>query len=292
MRKTSLIFARILLVVVTVEANAGCPEFQAGLRVGTLQSSLVKEASGIAASRKNQDVLWVQNDSGDSARVFAMSRQGRHLGIYNLSRAGAVDWEDMTIGPGPKNGVDYLYLGDIGDNRAKRSHITVYRVLEPAVDHKQSPVTKTLGNVDSITLRYPDGARDAETLMIDPVTRDIYIITKRESRSRVYVAPYPQSTSRTITMEYKCQLPWGMATGGDISKDGSLVIVRRVFGASVWQRKKADKLWQAFANPQCPVSLKLEPQGEAICFDADGRGCYTVSEGRYQPIYHFAREPN
>jgi len=279
----------ILLPLITVEFIAGCPQFEDGTQAGTVQSSLVNEASGIAASRKNPNVLWVHNDSGDSARAFAMNTEGTHLGVYNLSGAGAADWEDIAIGPGPVDDFDYLYCGDIGDNYAVRSYITVYRVIEPQVDSEQSPVNVNLTGVESITLQYPDGARDAETLMVDPVTKDIYIISKRETYSRVYLAAYPQSTTSTITMEYKGQLPWGWAVGGDISPDGSLVIVRGYTDASIWQRGDGVNLWEIFTGTECSVSILSEPQGEAICFDADGCGYYTVSENLYQPIYYFAR---
>lgn len=291
MRETLItVIGLILLPLVTVETVADCPQFADGVQIGTVQSSLINEASGIAASRENSDVLWTHNDSGDSARVFAMNTEGTHLGIYYLSGASATDWEDMAIGPGPTEGIDYLYIGDIGDNSAVRSSIKIYRVPEPTVDENQSPVNVNLTGVESITLQYPDGARDAETLMIDSVTKDIYIISKREIYSRVYLATYPQSTSSTITMEYKGQLPWGWAVGGDVSTDGSLVIVRRNANASIWRRDDGVNLWEIFTDTECPVSIIWEPQGEAICFDTDGCGYYTVSEQSYQPIYYFARD--
>jgi len=269
-------------------ASDDCPEISAGEVVGALESPLINEASGIAASRKNANVLWTHNDSGDSARVFAMSYDGTHLGIYNLADASARDCEDIAIGPGPVEGLDYLYVGDIGDNGGLYAYVTVYRVAEPVVDSNQSPVNLTLTGVDSIRLRYPDGPRDAETLMVDPVTRDIYIISKRTSYSRVYRAAYPQSTSCPTTLEYKCRLPWGWAVGGDISPSGNIVIVKGYHNASLWHRGQELNLWDAFAGRECSVPLKIEPQGEAICFDADGCGYYTVSEGIYQPIYYFA----
>lgn len=271
-------------------AAGDCPQFSAGTAVGTLQSASINEASGIAASRKNANVLWTHNDSGDSARVYAMGRDGKHLGIYNLSGASARDYEDIAVGPGPIEGQDYLYVGDIGDNSSVYSSVTVYRVAEPVVDSNQSPVNPTLTGVDFIRLQYPDGPRDAETLMVDPITKDIYIISKRTSYSRVYRAAYPQSTTSITTMEYKCQLPWGWAVGGDISSEGNIIIVKGYYNASVWYRGKGTNLWDAFAGQRCDIPLRTEPQGEAICFDANGCNYYTVSEGSYQPIYYFERQ--
>jgi len=278
-----------------VVAKAQCPQFEPGLQVGTVVHNSLDEVSGIAASRQNSDVFWVHNDMGGSARVFAMNRQGTHLGIYNLSGAINYDWEDIAIGPGPVDGVDYLYVGDIGDNYDSRIYIRVFRVAEPTVDSQQSPIETTLTGVDTITLEYPDSARNAEALIVDPVTKDIYIISKEDtvgSFSRVYRAPYPQSTTATITMEYKCELPWNKAAGSDISVDGDMIIVKtgepNNNRASIWLRSAGTNLWDAFLGTECTVPFLSELKGEAVCFDGDGWGYYTTSEVVHQPIYYFA----
>jgi len=278
----------LVLVAFCVTAKALCPQFEPGLQVGTVAHYWLDEISGIAASRQNSNVLWVHNDAGGDPRVFAMNRQGTHLGIYNLSGAVNYDWEDIAIGPGPVNGVDYLYVGDIGDS-GSRINIKVYRVAEPVVYSQQSPIETTLTGVDTITLQYPDGPRNAEALMVDPATKDIYIISKEDDYARLYRAPYPQSTTTTITMEYKCQFLWQQASGADISLNGDMIIVRNDDGdAAVWLRPAGTNLWDAFSTTQCPVQLLPEPNGEAICFDADGWGYYTTSEEAYQPIYYYA----
>lgn len=269
-----------------------CPSFLGGVEVGTIESSLIDEASGIAASRKNADVFWVHNDHGGSACIFALTSSGKHLGIYYLSGADDEDYEDIAIGPGPIPGVDYLYVGNIGDNNNNRSWIEVYRVAEPDVDANQSPMNTTLTGIDTIKLQYPGGARDAETLMVDPVTKDIYIISKSEASSRVYRAPYPQSTTTPTTMEYRAQLPWRKASGGDISVEGNMIIVRTETIASIWLRDKDTNLWDAFSGTECSVSLLEEDNGEAVCFDANGCGYFTTSEGAYEPIHYFARDIN
>ena len=273
----------------TPGAKAACPEFLPGQSLGTLESSMIDEASGMAGSRDNPGVLWMHNDSGDSARVFATDIHGTHLGVYNLSGTGAYDWEDMAVGPGPVANQSYLYLGDIGDNNAVRSTMQVHRVAEPTVSPDQTPVNETIYGVETFTLAYPDGARDAETLLVDPVNGDLYVVSKRETRSRVYRAPCPLSTSGTITMEYKGELPWGWATGGDISPAGDEIIIRGYFTASLWQRPLGTNLWEAFSQTPCSIPLVVEPQGESICFDATGLDYFTVSEGTSQPVYYFER---
>ncbi len=298
MRKGNWGVSLLILSVICLAAKAQCPQFEVGLQVGTVSHDLLDEISGIAASRKNTDVFWVHNDRGGLARVWALTSEGTHLGIYYLSGATNRDWEDIAIGPGPVDGVDYLYVGNIGGGGAPNPYITVYRVAEPTVDSEQPPVETTLTDVDTINLEYPDGDqyRDAETLMVDPVTKDIYIISKEGIPPGVYRAPYPQSTTTTTTMEHVCNLPypWDESSGGDISLDGSMIIVRDDDDhASIWLRPEGTNLWEAFSGTECSVELPFpsELNGEAICFDAEGKGYYTTTEresGPKPPIYYFA----
>ncbi len=278
-------FAAFVLLSGFGPALAECPHFSPGRKVGTIESRFINEASGLAASRKNPDVLWTHNDDGPPC-VYAMTVEGKHLAVCNLNGAKNRDWEDIAVGPGPDPNADYLYVGDIGDNLSSHKSIRIYRVLEPSVDANQPDGVIFVRSFDTIELVYPDGPHDAETLMIDPLTKDLYIVTKEEP-SRVFRAAYPQSKSEINTLEYVAKLPWGTATGGDISPDGKMVLVRGYFAASLWLRPQKGPLWKCFDGHECKVPLIFEKQGEAICFDANGTGYYTTSEKRNQPIYYF-----
>ena len=167
-----------------------CPTFQPGRSLGTLASPALVETSGVIASRRQPDVMWVHNDSGDTPRVFAISSEGVTRGEFQLAGASARDWEDIALGPGPAPDTDYLYVGDIGDNTATRDGITVYRVAEPTVEGDAStPVT--VDGVVAMALTYPDGPHDAETLLVDPATGDILVVTKAAAGSGVYRAAAP-----------------------------------------------------------------------------------------------------
>ena len=151
----------------------------------------------------------------------------------------------------------------------------------------------TIGPADAIRLTYPDGPRDAETLLVDPLTRDILILSKRELFSKVYRAAWPQSTTQQTRMERVATLPWGFAVGGDVSPDGRRVIVRGMFNASLWVRPPGEPLWRAFSGSQAQLPLMDEPQGEGICFDARGAGYFTIGEESCPPLHYFGpAEPN
>jgi len=262
-------------------------EFAPGRQVGIVETDLIREASGIVASRQNPGVLWVHNDSGDGARLYALDTKGRLLGVCTVTGARARDWEDIAIGPGPEAKRHYLYIGDIGDNSGKYSSVRVYRVTEPKVARSAPFGRMNAGPVETIELTYPDEARDAETLLVDPQSGDLYVISKRELFSKVYWAGYPQSTGSRIVMKHVATLPWGFAVAGDVSPDGGRVIVRSPYNASLWVRPKGKPLWHAFGGKMVGIPLMSERQGEGICFDGQGRGYFTLSEMANPPLHYF-----
>jgi len=271
------------------------------------------EVSGLARSNRFPGVVWAHNDSGDTARVFAVGDHGAALGTFALASVEATDWEDIAIGPGPSAGTDYLYLADIGDNAAARAEVAVYRVPEPDPGRGED-TTATLTAVDRITLRYPDGAHDAETLLVDPATGEIMIVTKaigapsRLFRTAAVASPPPAETtlepagtvdfaalrSAAVIPDDAPPLPRALGdlpTGGDVSPDGRVIAVRTYATIWVWAREPKTPLAEALAAPPvCEALSAVEPQGEAIAIDADGRGYRTASEGAHPPLHHYRAE--
>jgi len=266
------------------------------VKTGNVAFTGVTEASGIVESRKNPGVLWVNNDSGDGPKLYAMTKDGKHLGVFTFQGAQAVDWEDIATGPGPKAGETYLYAGDIGDNPSTRPNIKIYRVAEPSVNAAAPAADVTLSGVETFTYTYADGPHNAETLLVDPKTSDLFIVTKVGSgKSQVFRAPAPLASG---VLQEVASLTFGAAplvggaatTGGDISPSGDAIAVRTYTHAYLWRRGGGMTVAQAFAGEPCPLPQKSEPQGEALGFAADGLGFYTVSEGSQQPIYFFAKK--
>lgn len=271
-------------------AGAQSKIFEQGQQVGRIQSKILDEISGIVVSRKNPGVFWVHNDSGDRAQIYAIDVRGRLLSTFLVTGAKNRDWEDIAIGPGPDEGESYLYIGDIGDNKPQRDSITVYRVPEPAVSLTEPIAVSRTAKAEPIVMQYPKGdRRDAETLIVDPLTGDLYIISKREMSNGLYYVASPKPGSEPVTLQFKARLPIGFSVGGDISANGRLVVVRSALGAVMFERVSGKPLWEAFKRRARSLPVKSEKQGEAIAFDIEGQGYYTVSEGKKQPIYYYAR---
>ncbi len=277
------------------QTTAQWPLFGKAVDMGLVQDKAINEASGLVASRRNPGVLWIHNDSGDKSRLFAVDEKGVLLATCTLADVTARDWEDITIGPGPGVKTSYLYVGDIGDNGADHKKCYLYRLEEPEVLISDRGRSITISAVDRLTYIYPDGARDAETLMADPQNGDVYVVSKRDTLSRVYRLPAPLDINETMSAEFVCELSFNMAVGGDLSPAGDEALIKNYVDVYYWKRPDGQTWAQAFRSAPVRVPYEMEPQGEAICWKWDGSGYITVSEELFNiesRIYFYPRLPS
>ncbi len=279
--------------------ESGTPQIGSRVDAGLIEHGPIDEASGIAASRRNRDVLWTHNDSGGANAIYAFSAEGAHLGVYRLGGVVNRDWEDMAIGYDHTTDAHYIYVGDVGDNGNVHQYKFIHKVIEPCVSSSQPAVDTTLTGVETITFTYPGGIRyNAETVMIDPLTNDLYVVTKLGGGSPdiVFRAPYPQSTSQPIVLEEVgtlCIPTASVTVGGDISPSGSEIITKTYSKAYHWRRQSGESIWATLQNQGVEVPYVQEPQGEAICWKSNAMGYYTVSEeaaGVPAHLYFYPRE--
>src|SRR2546421_8998981 len=205
-------------------ARAAEPSFGPGVAVGRVTDGRVTEASGLAASRKNPGVLWTHNDAGTAPRLFALSTNGTQLAAFDVVKAQRGDFEDIAIGPGPRADIDYLYFADIGDNDINRKNVRIYRIPEPAIYgyFADQPVSQAAPEGTEIVLRYPDGPHDAEALLADPLTGDLFIAVKQTGGSQIYQATKAQIESGSpVQLESVRHISFDLVSGGDISPDGT-----------------------------------------------------------------------
>lgn len=281
LRKKDKIYSLSLLVLIALSIltlHADGPDFGQQQDRGLIENDAIDEASGLAASRQHPGVLWTHNDSGDLPRIFALDTHGRSVGQIFLNAVSARDWEDIAVGPGPVAGQEYIYVGDVGDNNSRFTVKTIYRVADPGFEAGQSPKDTTLSDFDVIRFEYPDGKRDAESVMVDPLTADIYVISKRESRVHVYRLAFPQSTSEVNTAEFVGTLDLTNVVAGDISPDGMEILVKTYGEIFYWQRSAGESIAGTLAQAPVKVPYVPEPQGEAVTWSGDASGYFTISE--------------
>ena len=282
--------------------NEAASNFGPPVVIGTIKSPDITESSGIAASRCQSGVLWTHNDSGDDAFIFAINFKGDSLGTWKIPNAQNIDWEDIATYK-DKSGKCFIYIGEIGDNRARRAEHAVYRVAEPtvtpaaAVSTRQAPITTE--NASVIRFGYPERNSDAETLMVNPKNGDIYIVTKRVSGPASVFRLRPEfDRGETVKAEKVAELsvpaiPNGFLTGGEISSDGRrMIICDYTRGYEYTLPDTAmnfDDIWKQ--SPEL-VNLGKREVGEAVCYSVDGTSIFATSEGKNPSIIEVKRKYN
>lgn len=286
-------FSREYILVMEAEDFAGN-----GIALTKIRNqSTLDEISGMAASIKNPGCFWVHNDSGDKARLFLINTGGYIVATVTIDTefTDNRDWEDIAVGPGPAGGESYVYIGEIGDLDRKYTNKYIFRITEPAIDtsslNQRFHVARD--SVFTITFDYADGSRDAEILLIDPETKDLFVITKREERVQIYELPYPQNfEEKVILTRSAVTLPFRLTNGGDISADGKEILVKNLTHVYYWKRKEGESVIDALSRPGEKLPYIKEPQGESIAWFRDGSAYLTVSEkkdGITPVIYKYVR---
>ena len=269
-------------------------------RLGVLKDPAIKESSGLVASRSTPGLFWTHNDSGDGPFIYGFDSRGDRKGVWRVADAFARDWEDIAAGPGPERHKNYLYIGDIGDNRERRLEIVVYRVPEPAIIAADASSTKSkprlTESAEAIRLRYPDGKHDAETLMVHPMTGSLFIITKVAfANAGIYEATVPLRTDVTITLMRVGELNvpslfGGIITGGAISPNGRRVaLCDYMQGYEMTLPDNGESFRSIWKQPLKTIALGDRKQGESITYRLDGKALLVTSEGVPTPLIQVVR---
>lgn len=262
---------------------------------GFLQSRTLKETSGIAASGIFDDIYYIHNDSGDTSRFFAVTPKGNLVSTFYFPmdkniRPADLDCEDISVGKGPKPNKSYVYLGDIGDNYNGRPYVTIYRFEEKlswmkGTEHHIVPA--------QLHLHYPDGSKDSEAMMVDPIQNLLYIVNKRTDTVRVYTTPlnFKDKEDRILTLRSKVLIPgfkpFKYITAGDISRDGTKILLKSYGKVYYWLRREKEPVWETMQRKPVELPYEIQRQGEAIGFARDGESYYTTTEGAFAAIYYY-----
>jgi hypothetical protein len=252
-----------LVVAAAPRASGSSPAMTCQVNGGLVRLAELPEASGLAISRTTPGRLWAHNDSGVPV-LFALDARGV-TGRVTVSGARVEDWE--ALASGPCESASCLYVGDIGDNDATRQHITVYRLAEPA----------NVGGAttaEAFHASYPDGAHDAESLLVSP-DGTLVIVTKGDTGPvAVYRLPKTLKSGATMRLERVGQplipkpTPRQRITDAAISRDGQSVVLRTNDALTFY---RGPEFLRGEFREISRVDLKGlgEPQGEGIVFGSD-----------------------
>ncbi len=307
--------ATLALAALPPPAPAALPALPPPARAGVLPAVL-GEASGLAASRRADHLVWAHNDSGGEAVLYALDTNGKLRGKLRIEGVKNTDWED--IASFELDGRAWLLIADTGDNNDRRQDCALLIIAEPdpadlAPDRElNAPVAWR------VPVRWPDGPHDCEAVAVDAHEEKAYLLTKRTSPPALYTLPLrapggvplivpfplpgggqpsaatgepPTSTlvARLVQIppptpqEKLSALPTGRyraePTALDFAPDGSAAVVLTYGDVWLFRRAPSQSWTDAFAAPQ---PGRLAPHGllqaEAACFSRDGRTLFVTGE--------------
>lgn len=227
---------------------------------------VIREASGIADSRKNKGFLWVQEDSGNPAQLYLLGHDGNVAKTIKLAGITNRDWEELQLANGQ------LYLGEIGDNLRRYAEYKFYIFEEPEA------TTSEVQNIQVLRFQYEDGARDAEAFLVDPASGDIYIITKSDDPAKIYKLTFPFDLNAINKAVAVGQLTYNGVVAATLSADGKEAIIKTYAGLQHYVRNANESFLQMFQNPFKTLPYRVEIQGEAVAFSINNDGYFTLSE--------------
>jgi hypothetical protein len=268
----------------------------------------IKEMSGIVKSKRFEDVFWVHNDSGDSARLFAIDGRGKviypgYLNVHGevveegksewaghkIFLAANLDWEDIAVDE------EMIYISEMGNNGNARRDLGVYVV--PELNPREVGGTRIL---KYLPIRYPEQQEfpakkwhyDSEAIFV--FQGKLYFITKHRpagqiSRFEKGAVLYRLDTKYTddfnILKRVDVNSEMTAITGADMSPDGNYLAVVGYQQLWVFDRpRRGDRLFSTDAR-----FLKLDVQhtgqieavawrdNETILMGNEGREIFSIA---------------
>lgn len=254
-----------------------------------VEDQTIDEASGLES--RTRGGFWMLEDSGNRPELFAVGPHGEDLGSARIRDVTNRDWEDLSAYR-DENGRRMLLIADTGDNDDQYDETYLIAVPEDQVE--QSLFMGPLSAEHVWHVRLPSGPHDVEAVAVEPGSRDVYLLTKRETppvlwrfsldtgteAERVGTVPIPPPTPEQLAADSLYGASASLPTAMDFTEDGAELIIQTYTDAWRVQRDPSGQLDLSHLV-HLPV-LKLH-QTESACMGPDGLW-WTTSENLPAPL--------
>ena len=289
--------AAVLAVLLAMLAGCGAPPPFAQLS-GLMLDAQLDEISGLAASVRHDDTLWMINDGGNDAHVYAVSPRGSKLATLRVEGVDNTDWEDIAAFR--LDGRDYLLVADTGDNGGLRKTLQLHVFEEPA-----QVADATVRPAWSIVFRWPDGARDCEAVAVDPATGEVLLVSKKRQPPELFSVPLrpageapqvarllgtlagvPQGDAEEVDANPELARLRSQVTAADIARDRHALAVLTYRDVLVYRRRGREGWAGAVARQPEVHPLPWVPQAEALGWSVDGGALFATGELSPAPLFY------
>ncbi|MUV14141.1 hypothetical protein [Noviluteimonas gilva] len=259
---------------------------------GVILDGTIDETSGLAASTRHRDTLWLLQDGGNGAMLHAISRRGSRIASVRVAGVRNTDWEDLDAFQW--QGRHWLLIADTGDNGGLRRTMQLHVVPEP------DPLVDggALSPAWSIAFRWPDGPRDCEAVAVDAKAGEVLLISKKRKPAQLFSVPLRRARgvviARRIGTLAEAPAEAGsdgsdarrvalgrQVTGADLSPDGLTLAVLTYDRLLLYKRAAGEPWSTAVARAPNAQALPWLHQAEAIAWLPDGKGL--IATGEFSP---------
>ncbi len=277
----------LLLSIIFLSAAPITQFFYTQEVIAVIEDDRLIEASGIEESYENPGYFWTHNDSGSGPTLYLIDNNAQI--VMELELGGIInrDWEEIVTAK--IGGKSYIYVAEIGDNKAVHESVRILEIPEPRLEGK-SKITIDKREIDVMSFTYAEGARDAEAVLYDHNQNEFVLVTKREKNALVYSFPFVPNEQPAV-IKSKGTIPAKLFTAADMNEQGEILL--KHYGAIYyWGESEKPAVDRILAWDAVMVDYIPEPQGEAICWHKGD--FYTISEkniGKPQEMLYFKRMP-
>ncbi|CAA6808256.1 MAG: Unknown protein [uncultured Sulfurovum sp.] len=244
----------------------------------------IKETSGLI---KLDNRLWTFNDSGGKATLYQIDEtNGQIVNTLNIQNAHNTDWEDIAYDD------NYVYIGDIGNNRGNRKDLRVYKIPRTALGTQKNVLAEiihfTYSDQKEFSSKPQKNNYDCEAMIA--YNGNLYLFSKnwQNQKTRLYeLSGHAGKHEAKYLSTFNIQ---GLVTGASINKELNILLLSTyspLLNVNVWAftNYKQGEFFNANSK-KLNFTRPLQGQVEAITFTANYKA-YLSTEAFKKYIFSF-----
>ncbi len=253
-----------------------CTAWGDPVQTGLGEDEELNEISGVIPSLLNPGALWVVEDHGNEAAVYALDEAGALLATVALEGVENEDMEDIDLVPCGET--TCIVVADAGNNGKDRTDLAFVVIEEPTLDG----VTKTFSAVaDRYPFTFP-GVEDSESLTHTDDGRFVIASKRADKTTGVYTVPaFTEDAEATlvgevVTADEDDEGAGGLVTSASMWPDQSRLLLRTYQYAR--ELVLADGIDTIGTATYSDIVAPVMPHVEAVGYDTVRSGYWTIPE--------------